>query len=301
MIMQTYKAEKEKSRIGNKPACRRRTFAAVFLAAVLLALAAAGLFSNLMNGAQREKSERMLAFATAYANYFTGRDGNGLVGLYIDEETAYDNVIMLDETDGAYTFGYSSPWPDEFRLTVDEEAQKVKIRYFACSSHPQVTVWKEEMSFVDTKDGYRVTESRLKVFDGISSREEFLDAYLIFDEYQFVDYEERGFVDAINEQTRYDRETGAETDSNAVYRNPETAAEWILHLTGGKSVVSRNSSGQAVVTYAFADGSSIDFPMYNVNYTGETDHTEKENADTGVINTEDVWIVDVRVWNAKAP
>lgn len=256
-------------------------------AVALLVMAAAGLFlyAGHGNAGQKEKEE-ILAFATAYANYFVGRDGDKLVGLYIDEETAYENMILLEEAGGKYTFGYSSPWPDEFRMTIDEKARKVSIRYYAWTSDPHVTVWKEEMTFAKTRDGYRATGSTVRQFDAISSGEEFEEAYLVFDEYQFVDYVERGYVDAINEQTAYDRETGAGEDRNAVYRNPDTAAERIFNLSGGEAVVTGNSGGRAVVKYTFADGSSIDFPMYNANDASETD---------------DVWIVDVGSWNAKAP
>lgn len=288
-----------KKRMSNAPADRGKTLVSVFVVIFFLCLVVLGALRDPQEMAQREKSGEMLAFATAYANYFVGRDGNGLVGLYIDEETAFEHVTLLEETDGAYTFGYSSPWPEEFRLTVDEEAQKAVLRYYAWSADPHVTVWREEMFFTETPDGYRVTDSQIRQFDAISTMEEFEEAYWIFDTYQFVDYEERGYVGAINEQTAFDREAGIEQDRNSVYRSPRTAAEWILNLTGGESVASSDSSGRAVVEYTFADGSSIGIPMRNANYTGKTGNTD--DADAVAEGAGDVWIVDTGVWSVKAP
>lgn len=289
---------KVKSRILNILTYRKRTFAAVLAATVLVILAVLGLSLNPVGVSRQEKSEAVLAFATDYANAFVGRDGRVMVGLYADEETAFENVILLEETDGEYTFGYSSPWPDEYRLTVDEEGKQVSIRYYAGTSDPHATVWKEKMSFAETEDGYRVTDSTVQVFDSITSLEEYEEAYWAADEYQFVDYAERGYVAAINYQTEHDREEGVEPDRNAVYRSPRTAAEHILNLTGGACVASSDSSGKAVVKYTFEDGSSIAIPMYNANYTSATGNTtEPYNDDYGA---GDVWIVDMEAWNRKA-
>lgn len=289
---------KVKRRILNILTYRKRTFAAVLAATVLVILAILGLSLNPVRVSRQEKSEAILAFATDYANAFVGRDGRAMVGLYADEETAFENVILLEETDGEYTFGYSSPWPDEYRLTVDEEGQQVSIRYYAGTSDPHATVWKEKMSFAETEDGYRVTDSTVQVFDSITSLEEYEEAYWAADEYQFVDYAERGYVAAINYQTEHDREEGVEPDRNAVYRSPRTAAEHILNLTGGACVASSDSSGHAVVKYTFEDGSSIAIPMYNANYTSATGNTtEPYNDDHGA---GDVWIVDMEAWNNKA-
>lgn len=218
--------------------------------------------------------------------------------LPVNPETAVENVILLEETDGEYTFGYSSPWPDEYRLTVDEEGQQVSIRYYAGTSDPHATVWKEKMSFAKTEDGYRVTDSTVQVFDSITSSKEYEEAYWVADEYQFVDYVERGYVAAINYQTEHDREEGGGPDRNAVYRSPRTAAEHILNLTGGVCVAISDSSGRAVVKYTFEDGSGIAIPMYNANYTSVTGNTTEPYSDGS--GSGDVWIVDMEAWNMKA-
>ena len=59
---------------------------------------------------------------------------------------------------------------------------------------------------------------------------------------------------------------------------------------------SLDSAGRATVTYMFEDGSSVEIPMCNANYTSATDNSEEP--DNGAAGTGDVWIVDTG--NAKA-
>ncbi len=306
-----------KERIGNILAYRRRAFVTVALIGVLSIVVVLGLSLNpakrndeTIGGAEEMiYSGEAFQFVTDYANAWCNRDGDTLVSFYVDEDTAFETLPMLEKTEDGYLFGFSSPWPYEsqFLITNGEGADhaddmKAEIWYYAWTSDPHVSVWKEEITFIMTDEGYRVTDSSLKYMDSISSRKEYEEAYRIGREYQFVDYVENGFVEAVNYQTEYDRENG-ESDRNAVYRNPDTAAEWIFNLSGGKCEVSYNSSGQSVVEYIFADGSSVAIPMMDANYNGLTlssgdDMTE--NALTPPVNSE-VWILDLAVWNAGAP
>lgn len=297
-----------KGRIRNILSYRKRTFAAVALAVTLLLAVGVGLLLNPADksGDQIEVTEEKIKFVTDYANTYCGRNGDMMVEFYIDESTAFEHVIMLEKAGGVYTFGYSSPWPDEFRVLLDEEVGKeegkAEIWYYAWTSDPHVTVWKEEIEFTKTQDGYRVTDSAMKYLDSISSQEEFEEAYWIADGHYFTDYEERGFVEAINYQREYDRENG-ESDRNTVYSNPDTAAERIFNLTGGRCEVSSNSNGQSVIRYTFADGSSVMFPMMDVNFNGQTGNSADNPAagDSETAVNEELWIPDLAVWNAGAP
>ncbi len=54
-------------------------------------------------------------------------------------------------------------------------------------------------------------------------------------------------------------------NESRLYENflqPDTAAEYILHLNGGKPTVERSTEHQALVTYTFADGGRVKIPMY---------------------------------------
>lgn len=296
-----------KSRVQNILSYHKKTAAAMAFVVILLCAAVVGLSMNPVNAATDEVLDEQIQFVTDYANAFCDRDGNALVGLYIDEDTAFEHVVELDYVGSSYTFGYSSPWPLGFRFLMNEgnsrDEGKAEIWYYAWTSDPHITVWKEEIEFSETPDGYRVTDSDLKWFDGISSEEEFKEAYWVGGAYRFTDYVENGFVDAINAQTQYDLEAGESTDRNAMYRNPDTAAEWIFNLTGGVAEEGNSSfNGQATVHYIFADGSSVWIPMYDINFDGYTSALAvvTGSAPAETVNPQ-LWIPDLHVWNAKAP
>lgn len=292
-----------KSRIRNILSWKRGSIATAAVLAVLLCALAAGL---MLNPAGRNQTEEKLRFLDTYANAYCERNGDVVVGLYSEEEVALESVFLLEKAGGRYTMGVSSPWPNEFRYILTEnlgaggkDGNSAEIWYYAWTSDPHVAVWKENLQFEETKEGYRVTESSLYYLDSITSREEFDAAYWIGGEYQFTDYVERGFLEGIQYQTEYDRENGEE-DRNAVYRNPDTAAAWIFNLEGGQCETLSNVSGkQATVEYTFADGSSVQIPMYNAKYDEKTITTEEPEG--GLQVTEDVWLPDLHVWNAKVP
>ncbi len=262
-----------KNRIRNILSWKKSGIVTAAVLGVLLCALAAGLMLN--PGApekqQEKEAEEALRhdFVSVYANAYCDRYGNQLVGMYADEETAYESLPLLEKEGDVYTFGFSSPWPNEFRFALHEgetkEEGSAEIWYYAWTSDPHVVVWKEEIQFARQGAGgegdYRVTGSVLHDLNNISTKAEFDEAYLIGGTYQFTDYEERGFLDGIQAQTEYDRENGGE-DRNAVYRDPVTAAAWMLNLTGGRGeAVSDDAEDRVTVRYTFADESSVEIPM----------------------------------------
>lgn len=311
-----------KDRVRNILAYRKRAFMTVAVLAVLLVVVVAGLS---LDPRRHDEAEELLRlgekdqFVMDYANAWCNRDGGALVRLYADEATAFDTLPMLEKTGETYTFGYSSPWPYAFWRTVPTGEGKdegtAEIRYYAWTSDPHVTVWKEEITFRKIKSGdgsgqehsgYRVTDSKLTYLDSIASEEEYRDAYWGDGAYHFPDYEENGFVEGINYQTEDDAENG-ESDRNAVYRSPETAAPYIMNLTGGTATAETASNGTAIVEYTFADGSSTLIPMIDANYKAWTRNTWQDGAGNGAqpdlteAVDKELWILDVHVWNAGAP
>lgn len=309
-----------KERIRNILAYRKRTAAVVAATALLLVVVAAGLALNPAGRklGDREAEELLRLgekdqFVTDYANAWCSRNGELLIGFYVDEDTAFRSVPMFDKTDGVYSYGFSSPWPYEFWRTIPTGEGKdegtSEIRYYAWTSDPHVSVWKEEITFAKTKtvqddapgdSGYRVTGSTLTYYDSIASEAEYMDAYWGDGAYHFADYVENGFVESINFQTESDMENG-EADRNAVYRSPETAAEYIMNLTGGTGTAQISSNGTAVVEYTFADGSSVLIPMIDINFDGRTGNTQQDGTETERAVRKELWILDLDVWNAGAP
>lgn len=295
-----------KDRIRNILSYQKGRIATAAVTAVLLCVLAAGLILNPAGNRRTKKTGEKLSFLNTYANAYCERNGDKIVSMYADEETAYQSLPYLDKVEGTYTFGLSSPWPNEFRVVVTEELTGdggedgglAEIWYYAWTSDPHVTVWKENLRFARIGSGgeqdYRVTGSSLQYLDSISTSAAFDEAYLIAGEYQFTDYEERGFLESIQFQSEYDREN-REDDRNVVYRSPETAAVWIFNLTDGSAeIVSADSDGKAIVRYTFADGSSVVLPMYNACYDKNTESSE--TADGGDVTSEDVWLPDLAAW-----
>ena len=280
-----------KGRIQNILGYHKRAFITVVLVVVILIIAGIGLILNPAGGNVDEVDlDKLSEFIENYATAFSGRDGAKMVDVYIDEETALENVFLLEKVgDDVYTLGMSSPFVDSFMYHIIHEENKADIYYYAMTSDPHMAVWKEEMSYTLVEGEYKAVSSSLKFLDSISSKEEFDEAYLIDGEYQFADYQENGFVEAI----KYQIEEGNPYTNNTVYAKPETAAENILNLTGGSGRVEGDYSWQAMVRYTFADGSEVMIPMYN---------PVDDQAGSGESwNGQDIWIVDTAVWNAKAP
>lgn len=292
-----------KSRIRNILSYKKSRIATAAVLAALLCAVAAGLALNPADGdgKQEELTAEKLSFLNAYANAYCSRNGDEIMDMYADEETAYQSLPFLEKVGKTYTFGLSSPWPNEFRCVLTEELgagregeNSAEIWYYAWTSDPHVVVWKEKLRFewIESggKENYRVVSSVLRYLDSISSKEEFDEAYLIAGSYSFTDYEERGFLEGIQAQTGYDKENGGE-DRNAVYRSPDTAAERILNLTGGSAKISStDSDGHASVIYTFADGSDVLIPMYNAAYRSTTETSGDADGEGGP--TDDVWFFD---------
>ncbi|MCM1039381.1 MAG: M56 family metallopeptidase [Ruminococcus sp.] len=293
---------KVKDRIRNVLTYRKRTFLAVLVTAIILAGIGIGLLVNPARkeepagvneeeepaGVGEEDKEKIAALVEDYAKACCARDGAPIVALYTDEETALINgeSRLLEKAGDGYTFGWSSPWPDSYRYEIVWEEERADIRYYAWTSDPHVCVWREEIQYTKIGEEYRISASSLEILDSISSAEEFERAYRISGEYRFVDYVENGYVEAIN----FQRDEPLALD-NGVYEAPESAAEYILNLTGGESFLTGGSSIQVMVRYRFADGSEATIPMYDANYDLLTDSRLGEP----------LWIVDTAVWNAGAP
>ncbi len=223
-------------------------------------------------------------FLITYATAFCNRDGNQIAELYNTPETALQYGYEMSLVNGdTYTFGISSPWPwdTDYRILNYIDEGRAEIYYYAQTSDPTITVWIEKVNYTNTAGDYRITSSELKQYDTVTSLEEFGNAYFICGLYHFADLTE--IVSAIRYQKAHDHES-------KLYENflqPDTAAEYILHLNGGKSTVEKTAEHQALVTYTFADGGRVEIPMYQPD-VGE---------DTEVSAGFDIWTIDFLTWN----
>lgn len=235
-------------------------------------------------------------FIQNYAEAFCNRDGKTIASLYADESAALADWgdMLLEKTEDGYSFGWSSPWPfsNDYRYLINEDSQTADIWFYAITSDPHVSVWKQKIHYAEADGEYYLTKSAIQLWDSISDKSEYDEAYLIGGEYNFIDYMENGFAEAV---TFHIKEGNSPFDYT-VYGEPETAAEYILNLTGGTGTAQRASNGKAVVEYTFADGSSVLIPMIDANFDGQTQTDNGSTANMSEAVNYEVWVPDLSLF-----
>lgn len=122
------------------------------------------------------------AFVESWAEAFVARNTEYILQ-HADERTKgeYETErLLLDNEDGTYDFGWSSPWPWGMELYEISEivGNQATIYYTALTSEPHITVWRDIITFRKQPDGeYLVTESKFEAYEQIHSLDKFLKAY----------------------------------------------------------------------------------------------------------------------------
>lgn len=169
------------------------------------------------------ENEELWRAADAWAKAVCDRDGNAIVNL--STEQVREHLMsgeLLSGEEGAYGFGWSSPWPwdsgRDYRIVECTENQTV-IQYYAWTSDPHVTVWHELLTWVRGDSGYRVnSDSAFWIFDSISSIDSFEEAYGTGINGTPIDYLTNGTGEALNVNALQNREYYGDLFA------PETAA-----------------------------------------------------------------------------
>lgn len=116
-----------------------------------------------------------------WTNAFVSRDGNGISSMASDEVISdLKDRGLLSGPEGGRGFGESSPWPLDAEADVkicSMDSGQAEINYYAWTSEPHVTVWKETIRYESVDDRYVVTEESLLWLDDISTAEAFAAAY----------------------------------------------------------------------------------------------------------------------------
>ena len=167
-----------------------------------------------------------------WSEAFVNRDGNAIESLA--SRSLADE--MLSGPDGQREFGVSSPWPRETArdiLIVDIGEENAQILYYAWTSDPHASVWKEDISYQLQDGKYVVTAADLFYLDDISTSREFEAAYgHCLMNGSAMDYEANGAGESLNDN--------ALLSSSMQYRNlfqPESAAVELLNLSDDSSAV----------------------------------------------------------------
>lgn len=199
-----------------------------------------------LNALLKKQSDAIRAqqqsFLQTWADAFCDRDGAAIDSLCMDgarKKMMKEQLLVIDE--GDTIFGWSSPWPmwdtsDEnskgYTITTSYDGKNTaEILYYAWTSDPHVTVWKEDITFEERDGSYKVTDENIRFLDYIVSGTEFDEAYPQINGTP-MDYTVNGMYDALVMNSLL--------SSSMLYQNlkdPVLAAKYLLNLLDNENKV----------------------------------------------------------------
>ena len=199
-----------------------------------------------LNALLKKQSDAIRAqqqsFLQTWADAFCDRDGAAIDSLCMDgarKKMMKEQLLVIDE--GDTIFGWSSPWPmwdtsDEnskgYTITSSYDGKNTaEILYYAWTSDPHVTVWKEDITFEERDGSYKVTDENIRFLDYIVSGTEFDEAYPQINGTP-MDYTVNGMYDALVMNSLL--------SSSMLYQNlkdPVLAAKYLLNLLDNENKV----------------------------------------------------------------
>lgn len=207
---------------------------------------------------EEEKAWENFPFLERWAEAFCNRDGKAIMSLSSQKmKVSFEEQGMTAA--GTNDFGWSSPWPWNYEtdciVSVPRPAN-AEILYYAWTSEPHVTVWKEYLTFHKTDDEWLVETEKLKTFEYICTAEEFYEAYPdgIINNTQ-MDYLYNGAGEVLNDNARENRKS----DYYSLLFEPGTAARCLLNILNNENkaeiTVKEKEEGEVQVIFHFVDNS----------------------------------------------
>lgn len=211
-------------------------------------------------------SEHLYAYysVSQWAEAFCNRDAAVIIKMADEtaEEHMADALLLeggINDKGMPYaSFGWSSPWPwDSGTYSIQfVSGTSAVILYYAWTSDPHVTVWREELTY-QIKDGtFLVTSENLKYYDNICTKEEFYEAYPggIISGTQMDYLDGNGAGGALNDNAKENRHM-----SGNIYHlsEPDMAALNLLNLLHNENKVKTSveytnaDKTEAIVTFRF--------------------------------------------------
>ncbi|WP_310602749.1 M56 family metallopeptidase [Anaerosporobacter sp.] len=174
--------------------------------------------------------EEVFAFVSAWGEAFVNKNAEYIVSHTTKEvQKELEQKDLLTIGSDYYSFGYSSPWPMEIEQgfhieTLDEDY--AEIIYYAMTSDPHVTAWREKIQFNCEDGSFVVTNSELIYLDNICTPKELTLANPEGVITRMMDYQTNGLGEVLNQN--------ALSSSSSHYEDlfqPETAAINLLNLS----------------------------------------------------------------------
>lgn len=218
-------------------------------------------------------------FANDWGRAFCERNSEKIAAMSTAE--AKENLkehAFLEEVNGSYQLGMSSPWPwneDTDYQIVNISDTNAEILYYARTSDPHVTVWKETLELVTENDTFLAASEQLEIFDDIRTEEEFKRAYPNGISNTPMDYLWDDTAESLNQNVLL--------SSSWIYKTlaePGEAAIYLLNLSkdtkasvtdSSDSISEENLVTFATVNLEFPDGSQTTIRMiqpFNENFDG---------------------------------
>lgn len=199
-------------------------------------------------------------FLEQWADAFCDRDGKTILSMSSPQLKASFEEQGMTNT-GVNDFGWSSPWPwdkeTDYLMTVNSNTG-AEIWYYAWTSDPHVTVWKENLVFcIEENERVAVETDHLKRFEYICSKEEFYEAYPkgVINGTP-MDYLCNGAGEALNNNAKQNKDS----EFYACLFEPDAAARYLLNILKNDDKVKITSQiqedGRAQVTLAFMEKDS---------------------------------------------
>ncbi len=124
-----------------------------------------------------EAEERERNGVLRWINGFCDRDPEVIMEMaQADALSSLEETGLLRKESGYAEFGWSSPYPVDYRLLNCGDG-KATVLYYAWSSDPHMSVWREELEYRESDDGITVEKENLRMFDEIDNAEDFFLAY----------------------------------------------------------------------------------------------------------------------------
>lgn len=190
-------------------------------------------FSDHMKHRQQVKDSKktlLQDMLETWTQAFVKKDGKTIAALASAKlKSELKNAELLTGHEGNYSFGFTSPWPlnDSTDCRIEDyNSSQAKIYYYARTSEPHITVWKETLDYEWDGTQYVVTGEMLSCYDSISSGAEFEDAYQFAIDGSMMDYTQNDLGKTLQDL--------ALLSSSYIYRDlfsPETAAIHLLNLS----------------------------------------------------------------------
>lgn len=184
--------------------------------------------------------------AESWADAFESRDGYALRDMMSREawtQMSGEDGLAVEE-DGDLFFGWSSPWPVDYRI-LSLNGQTAEILYYAWVSDPHVYVWRETLQLAQQDGIWKVNGEELTLLDDITSAEQFYMAYPDGEiTGTMMDYQQNGMGEALNQNALDNRESEF---YNSLF-DPAGAARYLLNIAGSSGGESADESGQVTVS-----------------------------------------------------